>query len=248
MTEEEKYDYLKNSKDGFSISSALEQNNELLEERKRKLAILNRKTASVPILLDFCFVYHVSKFNKDVGMLRMPSNDKKYDFVMSFVYNGESNNKTKKIDEAFHSITANEKCQDLYCVEPPFYLRTDLSEKGQNTMLTKEVAPLIKDLINAILDYNTLPSIDTLLYTDLNIDKETKETEQTENEEENEEVDEIDTEVKMPLDTEVKMPVDTDVKMPEEKPELFLVETVSKKNNLENPDNSERVVKKNKLE
>ena len=249
MTEDEKYDYLKNSKEDFSIGSALEQNTELLNERKKKLAILNRKTSSIPILLDFCFVYHVSKFNKDVGLIRMPSTNKKYDFLMSFVYNGESNNKTKKIDEAFHTITANEHCQELYCVEPPFYLRTDLSEKGQNTMITKEVAPMIKNLINSLLDYNVLPSLDTLLYADLDIDKETnKEAD------EDEEVEEIDTDVKMPDETlDVKMPDETlEVKMPVEtlevKPELFVVETLSKKNNLENPITEDRAVKRNKIE
>ena len=253
MTEDEKYDYLKNSKEDFSIGSALEQNTELLNERKKKLAILNRKTSSIPILLDFCFVYHVSKFNKDVGLIRMPSTDKKYDFLMSFVYNGESNNKTKKIDEAFHTITANEHCQELYCVEPPFYLRTDLSEKGQNTMITKEVAPMIKNLINSLLDYNVLPSLDTLLYADLDIDKTNKEVDE-EVDEDNEEVEEIDTDVKMPVETlEVKMPVETlEVKMPVEtlevKPELFVVETLSKKNNLENPDTEDRAVKRNKIE
>ena len=253
MTEDEKYDYLKNSKEDFSIGSVLEQNTELLNERKKKLAILNRKTSSIPILLDFCFVYHVSKFNKDVGLIRMPSNNKKYDFLMSFVYNGESNNKTKKIDEAFHTITANEHCQELYCVEPPFYLRTDLSEKGQNTMITEEVAPMIKNLINLLLDYNVLPSLDTLLYADLDINKETNNEAEEADDEADEEVEEIDT-VKMPVETlEVKMPVETlEVKMPVEtlevKPELFIVETLSKKNNLENPDAEDRAVKRNKIE
>jgi hypothetical protein len=112
--------------------------------------LINKKTAMIPILLDFCYVYYVGNFDEDAPFHRLPTTHLKYCLITRALH-AYGTDIYANINSIFEQIINNTFFKDLRIETPPYYLRTELTQTEIKEKLAIVVKPICKDLVNYLL-------------------------------------------------------------------------------------------------
>ena len=110
-----------------------------------------KKIKSIPVFLDFCYIYYIHHFDEEAPFHKLPSGMNKYNLIIS-ACNGWAS-KYAEINKTFKQIITNKILTDFRMENPeypPYLLRTTLDKEEIVGNLTKQ-KPLFKKLLECMM-------------------------------------------------------------------------------------------------
>lgn len=112
-------------------------------------ALFNQKTHMVPALIDFCYIYYVTHYNKDAPLYKLPSK-LKFKLVI-YVLHCKDTAIDKAIQDDFMFIIDDPLFTEMRDEELPFHISSSLSIDEQRNVFEKNIKPTINNIISNLL-------------------------------------------------------------------------------------------------
>jgi hypothetical protein len=111
--------------------------------------IVQEKLKLLPVLIDFCYVYYVHSFDDNAPFHKLPMTVAKLRMILSALH--AYGNHYAQVNSIFELIIENQILTDMRIETPPYYMRTDLTDKEIEEKLNLLVIPAIKDLLKELI-------------------------------------------------------------------------------------------------
>ena len=120
-----------------------------VEPYKDDEQLFREKTSMVSALVDFCYIYYVTHYNKDAPLYKLPSK-LKFKLIIH-VLHCQDTIIDRAIQDAFMFIMDDPIFNELNNEDIPFYISSTLSTEEQREVFKKNIKLVLRDLICNLL-------------------------------------------------------------------------------------------------
>lgn len=133
-------------KESFQLKNDLDQQSDDIKKYVFKNVVFHKKVSSVPVFIDFAYMYYITYFDHNAPICRLPKNMLKYKLFAQMLNIPKDN-----LYNCFEQCIENEFFKELRIEEPPFYLRTELTEDEIKKKFRNLVLPLLKEILGYLV-------------------------------------------------------------------------------------------------
>jgi hypothetical protein len=146
-TEAELKDDILSTSYSLDISKILEQQLLEIKQYEKQKELFGKRLSAIPIFIDFAYLFYVQHYDTSAPVHKLPTYLNKYKMIAYCLKAPLDND----LYACFEQCIENNFISDLRIENPPFYLRTELSEKEIKEKIELIVKPLCKDILAQLL-------------------------------------------------------------------------------------------------
>jgi len=134
-----------NTKINLDLSKDIQDNVSELINQEYDKTFFSKRVQSIPVFLDFAFIYYVWNYDKHAPIHKLPS-------IIKFNMIIDAISAPKDIlYTSFKTCIENKHISEMRIEIPPYMLRTELSYKEVKKIVDEEIKPIFKTIINELL-------------------------------------------------------------------------------------------------